>query len=453
MYHGDAGPGPKELKALKALRAPVLAPGTRPRVTRTVVLLGTVSMLTDISSEMVASVLPIYLFTVLRLSPLEFGVVDGLFNGSAALVRLIFAHWADRTRQHKRIAFLGYALSALSRLGLFIAGLGGWISVAIVLLLDRIGKGIRTAPRDAMIAQASDPASVGAAFGVHRALDAVGALIGPLIATALLLAWPGRFDAVFAVSVVFALAGLYVLGRWVRVPAANAVNAVDAQGAAGAAAPEPSANAGAPAGSFLAGLATNLRTVMTVPFVALCLCCTLLATFTVSDNMLYLGVQANAGFNAAYLPMMFVATAGVFMLLAVPMGRLADRIGPWRLFVMAHGGLGVLYAVVGLHAVPVAWSPWVTVLLLGSYYAATEGVVMALLARKLPAEVRATGMAVVTSLIALARMVASVAFGWVWTERSHEVALGIFAAGLVLSLLLTAWVMRRWGDAVAAQPR
>ena len=437
MYHGEAGSGPQALK-------PALDAKARRRVPRTVVLIGVVSMLTDVSAEMVASVLPIYLFMVLRLSPLEYGFVDGLFNGSAAVVRLVFAHWADRTQGHKRIAFLGYAMSAVSRLGLFVAGLGGWISVAIVLLLDRIGKGIRTAPRDAMIAQASDRATLGASFGVHRALDAVGALVGPLIATGLLLWLPGRFDAVFALSVVFALAGLWVLWRWVQPASRLAPPTVEDAPDTG-----PSRAAGRLAWGWVRGLAENVRAVSTAPFVALCACCTALAAFTVSDNMVYLGVQQKAGFAAAYLPMMFVATAATFMLLAVPLGRLADRVGPLRIFAAGHGALIVMYSLIGFDALPVAWVPAVTVLLLGLYYAATDGVVMALLARNLPDTVRATGMAVMTSLVSVARMGASVLFGWVWTELSHEVAVAAFACGLALALALTVVVMRRWAAGLA----
>ena len=428
MYHGEAGAGPRALQ-------PVLDAQARRQVPRTVVLIGVVSLLTDISSEMVVSVLPIYLFVVLRLSPLEYGWIDGLFNGSAALVRLLFAYWADRTRHHKRFALAGYAMSAASRLGLFVAGLGGWISVAVVLLLDRIGKGIRTAPRDAMIAQASDPARLGASFGMHRALDALGALIGPLVATGLLLWLPGRFDAVFAVSVLFAMAGLVVLGRWVP---------------GSAEAPSAAPPADAPP-SVRLGLWRSVRAVTTPPFIALCASCSVLGAFTVSDSMVYLGLQQKAAFASAYLPMMFVATAGVFMLLAMPLGRLADRMGPMRLFLAGHVGLALMYTIVGLDFLPPAAAPALVVLLLGLYYAATDGVIMALLARRLPAPVLATGMALMTSVISLARMVASVLFGWAWTEWSHDVAMGLFAGGMLVSLALTLVVARRWWRAPGAE--
>ncbi|MBL8345831.1 MAG: MFS transporter [Rubrivivax sp.] len=434
MYHAEAGARPEVLRASLDARA-------RSRVPRMVVFIGCVSLLTDVAAEMVASVLPLYLFMVLRLSPLEYGWIDGLFNGSSAIVRVWFAHWADRTQQHKRIAFLGYALSALSRIGLFVAGLGGWISVAVVLLLDRVGKGIRTAPRDAMIAQCTSAPALGAAFGVHRAMDAVGALAGPLLATGLLFAFPGRFDLVFAVSAAFAISGLVVLARWVKMPAAATA---PEEAAGGAAPPGRTASAQAAGPPPATRAPAEWRALLRAPYVALCGCCALLALFTVSDGMVYAGLQARGRVDPAWLPMLFVATAGVFMAAAIPIGRLSDRFGPMSVFAAGHVGLVTMYALASVDLLPAPMTIAATVTLLGLYYAATDGVVMALLARGLPAAIRTTGMAVVTSVIGLARMAASVFFGWCWTEWSHESAMGVFAAGLTTSLLLTLLAIRWW---------
>jgi MFS family permease len=438
MYHAEAGARPEGIRTS-------LDGAARRQVPRMVVLIGCVSLLTDVAAEMVASVLPLYLFMVLRLSPLEYGWIDGLFNGSAALVRVWFAHWADRTQQHKRIAFLGYALSALSRAGLFVAGLGGWISVAAVLLLDRIGKGVRTAPRDAMIAQCTTPSALGAAFGVHRAMDAIGALIGPLIATGLLLLFPGRFDFIFATSVIFSVAGLVVLGRWVKVspPATLPPAAPEAR-------PPMAAGPMGPAIPQAPGLRAAWQPLLATRFLALCGCCMLLAVFTVSDGMVYAGLQARGRVEPAWLPMLFVATAGVFMAAAIPAGRLSDRIGPMKVFAGGHAGLIAMYVLVSVDALPAAGTVAAAVVLLGLYYAATDGVVMALVARGLPPGIRTTGMALVTSVIGLSRMAASVSFGWCWTEWSHEVAMGVFAAGMAASLSLSLLAIRWWSLASPA---
>jgi len=130
--------------------------GRMPRVSRTVVLLGVVSMLTDISSEMVAAVLPLYLVYSLGFTPLQYGVVDGLYQGASALVRLASGFTGDRLRRHKEVATTGYGLSAVCKLGLLAVG-SAWGAVGAIILLDRTGKGIRTAPRDALISLNSRP--------------------------------------------------------------------------------------------------------------------------------------------------------------------------------------------------------------------------------------------------------------------------------------------------------
>ncbi len=189
---------------------------------------------------------------------------------------------------------------------------------------------------------------------------------------------------------------------------------------------------------------TEWRALLRAPYVALCGCCALLALFTVSDGMVYAGLQARGRVDPAWLPMLFVATAGVFMAAAIPIGRLSARFGPMSVFAAGHAGLVAMYALASVDLLPTAITIAATVVLLGLYYAATDGVVMALLARGLPAAIRTTGMAVVTSVIGLARMAASVVFGWCWTEWSHESAMTVFAAGLTSSLLLTLLAIRWW---------
>src|SRR5215216_3723551 len=184
-------------------------------VSRNVVGLGFTSLFTDISSEMVSAVLPMYLVLFLRLSPLQFGLVDGLYQGVGALVKIAFGFAADRLARHKEVAFLGYALSAVCKIGLIAVG-SAWGLLAAVVIADRTGKGIRTAPRDALISLSTPPSQLGLAFGVHRALDTCGAMIGPLIAFGLLSMLPNAFDAVFVASLSFAVIGLGVLGLFVE---------------------------------------------------------------------------------------------------------------------------------------------------------------------------------------------------------------------------------------------
>ncbi|NBE57005.1 MFS transporter, partial [Streptomyces boluensis] len=182
----------------------------RGRVAGPVLALGAVSLVTDISSEMVTAVLPLYFVLQLGLSPLQFGFLDGLYNAVTALVRLAGGRAADRGGRHKLVAGSGYALSALSRIGLLLAG-GATAGIGAALAADRIGKGVRTAPRDALISLSSPPEHLGRAFGVHRAMDTTGALLGPLAAFALLWATADAYDAVFVVSFCCGLLGVLLL--------------------------------------------------------------------------------------------------------------------------------------------------------------------------------------------------------------------------------------------------
>src|SRR4051794_35112611 len=194
----------------------------RKRVGRTVLLLGLTSMLTDVSAEMVATVLPIYVVFALGASPLAYGMLDGLYQGASAFVRLFSGVAADRDGRHKSVAGARYGLSAVTRIGLLIFG-GSVPGLAALLFADRTGKGIRTAPRDAMISLSTRKEDLGRAFGVHRALDTAGALLGPLLAVGILLVAPRRYDAVFVVSLAFALLGLAVLVVKVPRPARRPV--------------------------------------------------------------------------------------------------------------------------------------------------------------------------------------------------------------------------------------
>ncbi|MGE0028688.1 MAG: MFS transporter [Thermoleophilia bacterium] len=172
-------------------------------------MLGITSLLTDVSSEMVATILPLYLVFTLGFTPLQFGVVDGYQRGASALVSLGGGLVADRRRRHKEVATAGYGLSAVCKLGYVAAGTS-FAALGAVVFVDRIGKGIRTAPRDALISLSSRREGLGLAFGVHRALDTTGAMLGPLAAFALLAISPEGYDAIFIVSFLVAAA------PWVR---------------------------------------------------------------------------------------------------------------------------------------------------------------------------------------------------------------------------------------------
>jgi MFS family permease len=392
----------------------------REHIGRTVILLGATSLLTDISSEMVSTILPIYIVFALGATPLQFGIVDGIYQGATAFMRLLAGVAADRKGRHKPVAVAGYAISAVCKLGLLLVG-SSLAALSAVIYVDRVGKGIRTAPRDAMISLSAHPKALGAAFGVHRAMDTMGAMIGPLLAFGLLAAAPRRYDTVFVVSFCFAIVGVAVITLLVRdVPSA----------------PENPVSRRAAMGRALA--------LLHVPaFRNLTLAAAGLSLATLSDGFLYLGLQNRIGFAPRYLPLLFVGTAIVFMVLAVPMGKLADRIGRGRVFV---GGYVLLLAVYSSLLVT-SISPFALVLYLaafGTFYAATDGVVMALASTLLPEELRASGMGLLTAVVAAARLFGAVAFGALWTLGGVDVAVIAFAAMLAVAILwAVAVVVRR----------
>ncbi|MFD0072559.1 MFS transporter [Streptomyces sp. NPDC127166] len=405
--------------------APPRPAGTRRRVPGTVLALGAVSLVTDVSSEMVTAVLPLYLVLGLGLSPLQFGLLDGLTTGATALVRLLGGVGADRGGRHKQVAGLGYALSACSRLGLLLAGgATGWIAGA--LAADRLGKGVRTAPRDALITLHSPPEDLGRAFGVHRAMDTTGALLGPLAAFALLWATADAYDAVFAVSACTGAFGvllwlLFVPGRNAdhgRLPDSGRPRAPevprDPEGLPGARREVPAAAARARGGLLAVPRSPAYRRIVLVAV--------LLGAATVGDSFLYLLLQRRLDLDAPWFPFLPLGAAAVYLLLAVPAGRLADRFGRRRPLLYGHGALLLAY---GLLLAPVPGpAALVGVLgLLGIFYAATDGVLMALTGPFLAEGRQAGGLAVVQTAQALARLGAAVGFGALWTASGPETAL------------------------------
>lgn len=384
------------------------------------VTLGITSMFTDISAEMITAVLPLYLVFGLHVSPLVFGAVDGLYTGATAPLRLLGGVLADRTRRHKQIAVAGYGLSTLARAGMAVAG-GVWTVLAALVVVDRAGKAIRTSPRDAMISMATPRTQWGAAFGVHRALDMTGAMAGPILAFAVLAAAPGRYDAVFVVSLCAGLIGLAVIVVYLPQP-------------------RPAAGSGAP----VVPLRAVMRLLRSPGVGALVAAITLLSLVTVSDAFIYLVLQDRVDLGLGLFPLLFVATSMVFLLLAVPIGRLADRFGRGRVLIAGYLALLSVYGVLLAPGYGV-WSILAAVILLGAYYAATDGVLMALVSELLPDEVRGSGMALATTAASLARLAASLLFGLIWTVGGHTAALWIFAIGLVMAILVATALLARRG--------
>ena len=386
----------------------------RPPVGRVVLVLGLVSLLTDVSSESVSAILPLYLTMVVGLSPVAYGLIDGLYQGVSALVRLGGGWLSDASDRPKWVAFLGYGLSAVARIFLLFAT--GAAGIAAVVTADRIGKGIRTAPRDAMISTSTPTEHLGRAFGVHRMLDTVGAALGPLIAFGLLLLVPDGYSVVLVVSLAFALAGVALLGLL----GPDVRTRRDRSAAVG---PTP------PPFRWRDLTDRRLRPLLVVSGV--------LGLLTVGDGFIYLALLDHGGVNVTWFPLFYVGTNVAYLLLAVPIGRLADRVGRARTLVLGH------LALVGAYLSSVLPSSTAvatvgTLALLGVFYAATDGIIAAIAGRLVPVQARTSGIAAAQTVVALARMLASAGFGVLWLLLGPAVAMTTVAGVLAVAIAVAA---------------
>ncbi|AXB43658.1 MFS transporter [Amycolatopsis albispora] len=389
--------------------------GAGRRVAGNVFALGAVSLVTDVSSEMVTAVLPLYLVLQLGFSPLQFGILDGLYSGVTAFVRIAGGTLADRWQRRKLVAGLGYGISAVAKLGL-LGVTGSATSMGLVLAADRTGKGLRTAPRDALISLSSDPGTLGRAFGVHRAMDTVGAFLGPLVAFLLLWAVTGGYQAVFFVSFCVATLGVVLLVLFVR----DHREPVDRRSSV------------SPRAAF--GLLRDRG------FRRICGWAALFGLATVGDAFVYLLLQDRLSIEPAYFAVLPLGTAGIYLLLAVPLGRVADRIGRWKVFVAGHLALLAAYTLL-LGAADGLWLVVASLTAHGLFYACTDGVLMAAAGPLLPAGLRTSGLAVLQTGQALAKLASSVLFGAAWTLWGMRPALYL-AAGALAVVVVAALIVR-----------
>jgi MFS family permease len=410
-------PGPRSPRRRGRLRRGVSA---------NVLALGAVSLVTDVSSEMVTAILSQYLVYGLGLSLFLFGMFDGLYNGVGALVRLVGGHAADRWQRRKLVAGVGYGLSAACKLGMLVVG-RSVPGIGAVLALDRTGKGLRTAPRDALISLSSAPDELGRSFGVHRAMDTAGAFCGPLVAFGVLWATAGAYDAVFVVSFCLAAFAVLLLALFVR----------DHR--------QPLR------GRSAVSLRAAFGLLRARAFRRVCLCAALLGLVSVSDAFVYLLLQRRVGVELEFFPLLPLGTAAVYLLSAVPLGVLADRTSRWAVFLGGHLALLAVYLLllgpVGGPALLVA-----ALLLHGLFYAATDGVLMAVAGPMLPEHLRGSGLGLVQTGQAVSKLLSSVLFGAAWGFWGMRPALGVAAAALGLAVAGVLLLMphssgRAWADA------
>jgi MFS family permease len=316
----------------------------------------------------------------------------------------------DRFARYKEMAALGYGASLVSRVGFVTTG--GTAGLTALLALDRIGKGMRTAPRDALISLSVVPQHLGMAFGVHRAMDAFGAMLGPIVAFIVLQTIVDGFDVVFVFSLCSAVIGISILALLVHNKKPERISSV---------VPIP-----------MSAVKELLRN---PAFRHLAVSAFLLGSMTISDGFLYLTLQERSHLSSGMFPLLYVVTSAGYLLFAIPMGRLADKLGRFPLFLFGHTLLIALY--VALIAAPSGFTMITLGLtVLGLYYACTEGVLMALGSALVPEQLRTSGLAILTNVLAVARFAGSVLFGLFWTSFGLQLAVVIYLLGMTIAVCM-----------------
>ncbi len=379
---------------------------------RTVWLLGWISLCNDSTSELIYPLLPLFVTSVLLAGPRALGLIEGLAEASASLLKLASGVLADRRGRARPWVVAGYSVAALSRPLLYVAG--SWPVVLLLRLADRAGKGLRSAPRDALLAAAASPQQRGLAFGLHRAMDNAGAVVGPL-AAAWLLARGMALREVFL---------------WAALPGALTV-------ALALALREPPAaprEAAQPFAWNLSALPAPLRRYLLV-----------LALFTLGNasNMFLLLRARQLGLRVDQVPLLWALTSAVAMLLSTPLSGLSDRLGRVRLIALGWSVYGAFYLLLGLRGLP-RGALWPLFAGYGVFLAATEGAERALVADLAPATQRGTAFGWYNMTCGAMLLPASLLFGVLEQGVGASAAFAVSAGcALLAAVLLPAWALRQ----------
>ncbi|HEY6873703.1 MAG TPA: MFS transporter [Geobacteraceae bacterium] len=377
-------------------------------ITGNVLIFGLVSLFTDISSEMIYPLLPLFLTSVLGGGPAFLGVIEGVAESTAALLKLVSGIVSDHLQGRKKLVLAGYTLSSIARPLTALARTP--LTVLFVRFADRVGKGVRTSPRDALIADSVDPSVRGKAFGFHRSMDHAGAIIGPLIATALLTWYAADLRTVFWLSAI--PGGVAVLLIILKVREAKRMGA----------------NNGKFLGTFPRG---PLRAYLLV-----------LLVFTLgnsSDAFLLLRA-GQLGVGPARIPLLWAFFHVVKMLSSMPFGALSDRIGRRGVIVAGWGVYALAYA--GFARASAELHVWLLFAVYGLFYGLTEGVEKALLTDVAPPAERGGAFGWYNFAVGAGAFPASLIFGLIWQKAGAEAAFGFGAFLACLAALLLLLLVR-----------
>ncbi len=392
--------------------------GWRTGLTRNVVILGFVSLLNDGASEMIYPLLPVFLTSVLGAGPAALGVIEGIAESTASLLKLYSGYLSDRVKKRKGWIVAGYSLSNVIRP--LIAFSTSWFHVLALRFSDRVGKGLRTSPRDAIIADSTPAEFRGKAYGFHRAMDHSGAIIGPLAATALLLVYHDNLKTIFLLS---AIPGALAIGMLLF-------------GLKEKPADVPKSAGPSSVFDFRSSLREMPSGFQKFLFIVL--------VFTLgnsTDAFLLLRAQ-QLGVPITLLPMIWVVLHIVKMISSVPGGIISDRVGRKKVIVAGYVVYALAYA--GFGAATALWHAWALFAFYGIFFGLTEGVEKALVADFAPAHLRGSAFGLYHLVVGAGALPASLLFGFVWQRYGSAAAFGM-GAGLALlaSIMLSVLAVKK----------
>ncbi len=395
----------------------------RSSLPRPVWMLGWTSFFTDSATEAIYPLLPVFLTHVLGAGAVSLGIIEGVAEGANSLLKVISGRVSDRWRVRKPLVIGGYALSSMARP--FIALTTAWPQVLAIRFLDRVGKGIRGAPRDAMLATFADPTNRGRIFGFHRAMDHAGAVAGPLFATLFLLVLPGRYRLLFGTTIVpglIATALLFVVPE--TAGASEGLRGVSRAGGA---------RSGERVASLEPGRWRDLPPRMWGFFGVLLL----FALGNSTDAFLLLRLS-DAGVSTAMLPLLWAGLHVVKASLSVYGGAFSDRVGRrsvigagWCVYAIVYLGFATTTSLAGL----ITWF-----MLYGLYFGLAEGTEKALVADLTPPRLGGTAFGIYNAVLGVGALISSVLFGFLWKWFGAPVAFGTGAALAGFATVLLAFV-------------
>jgi len=386
----------------------------------TVVALGLVSMFTDLSSEMIYPLIPVFLTTTLGAGALALGVIEGVAESTAAVLKVVSGWWTDKVKRRKPFIFAGYGIAGAVRP--MIAFVGSWPFVVLIRFVDRVGKGIRTAPRDALIADVTPEEHLGAAYGVHRSLDHFGAVLGPLVAAALL--WIGfGIRSVFFLAIIPAVIVIFVIAKLVKEPEQT----------------EPITSTGRSVFARGGELGKNYWVLMAA---------VVMFTLGNSADAFLLLRLSDQGVSVMWIAILWAMFSLVKMASNLVGGRLSDRLGRKRLVLAGW----IFYAVVYLSMGIASTTPVLIALFLayGLYFGLTEPVERAWVASLAPSDLRGSAFGYYNGAVGIGALPASIVFGGIWAAFGPTAAFTFGAAMAAIAVLILFSVPEGRKAAIAA---